>query len=232
MVKLPLTQLKTKDIERIVGYPNREPALYDALAARLAAFKDDPAKAFSEPFYKTGKDGKCGVLVKAVRVENVQKSGLLVRKDESGKMQGVADNATMVRVDVFGKNGKNYLVPVYAWQVEKGELPNRAVVAYADEEDWDEMDDSFEFKFSLYPNDLVEVVTKKDKFFGYYSGFNRATGAINIKEHDLSKSKVKNGVYEGIGVKTAQSFQKYQVDTLGKTIRLCKPEKRMGFKKK
>ncbi|HFC6394622.1 TPA: type II CRISPR RNA-guided endonuclease Cas9 [Neisseria bacilliformis] len=232
VVKLPLTQLKTKDIERIVGYPNREPALYDALAARLAAFKDDPAKAFSEPFYKTGKDGKCGVLVKAVRVENVQKSGLLVRKDESGKMQGVADNATMVRVDVFGKNGKNYLVPVYAWQVEKGELPNRAVVAYADEEDWDEMDDSFEFKFSLYPNDLVEVVTKKDKFFGYYSGFNRATGAINIKEHDLSKSKVKNGVYEGIGVKTAQSFQKYQVDTLGKTIRLCKPEKRMGFKKK
>jgi CRISPR-associated protein, csn1 family len=224
--------LKTKDIERIVGYPNREPALYEALTARLAAFNDDPAKAFAEPFYKTGKDGKRGALVKAVRVENVQKSGLLVRKDESGKMQGVADNETMVRVDVFGKNGKNYLVPVYAWQVEKGEVPNRAVVAYADEEDWDEMDDSFEFKFSLYPNDLVEVVTKKDKFFGYYSGFNRATGAINIKEHDLSKSKVKNGVYEGIGVKTAQSFQKYQVDTLGKTIRLCKPEKRMGFKKK
>jgi len=224
--------LKTKDIERIVGYPNREPALYEALTARLAAFNDDPAKAFAEPFYKTGKDGKRGALVKAMRVENVQKSGLLVRKDESGKMQGVADNETMVRVDVFGKNGKNYLVPVYAWQVEKGEVPNRAVVAYADEEDWDEMDDSFEFKFSLYPNDLVEVVTKKDKFFGYYSGFNRATGAINIKEHDLSKSKVKNGVYEGIGVKTAQSFQKYQVDTLGKTIRLCKPEKRMGFKKK
>ena len=224
--------LKTKDIERIVGYPNREPALYEALTARLAAFNDDPAKAFAEPFYKTGKDGKRGALVKSVRVGNVQKSGLLVRKDESGKMQGVADNATMVRVDVFGKNGKNYLVPIYAWQVEKGELPNRAVVAYADEEDWDVMDDSFEFKFSLYPNDLVEVVTKKDKFFGYYSGFNRATGAINIKEHDLSKSKVKNGVYEGIGVKTAQSFQKYQVDTLGKTIRLCKTEKRMGFKKK
>ena len=232
VVKLPLTQLKNKDIERIVGYPNREPALYEALAARLAAFKDDSVKAFAEPFYKTGKEGKCGALVKAVRVENVQKSGVLVRKDESGKMQGVADNATMVRVDVFGKNGKNYLVPIYAWQVEKGELPNRAVVAYADEEDWDVMDDSFEFKFSLYPNDLVEVVTKKDKFFGYYSGFNRATGAINIKEHDLSKSKVKNGVYEGIGVKTAQSFQKYQVDTLGKTIRLCKTEKRMGFKKK
>ena len=232
VVKKPLTTLKLKDIEKIVGYPNREPALYEALHERLERFKDDPAKAFAEPFYKPAKDGGQGALVKAVRVEDVQKTGVMVRKDHHGIARGIADNATMVRVDVFGKGGKNYLVSVYAWQVAQGILPNRAVVAYADEEDWDVMDESFEFKFSLYPNDLVEVVSKKGRILGYYASLNRATGAIDIREHDLSKEKVKNGIHQSVGVKTVLSFEKYQVDVLGKTIRRCKPEKLPELKRK
>lgn len=232
VVKKPLTALKLKDIEKIVGYPDREPALHEALRARLEAFKDDPAKAFAEPFYKPGKNGGQGALVKAVRVEDVQKTGVPVRKNRQGVAQGIADNATMVRVDVFGKGGKNYLVPVYAWQVAQGVLPNRAVVQGKDESDWDEMDDSFEFRFALYPNDLVEVVTKKERIFGYYAGLNRATGAIDIREHDLSKEKVKNGVHQSVGVKTALSFQKYQTDPLGKDIRPCKPEQRPELKQR
>lgn len=163
-------------------------------------------------------------MVKSVRVEDVQKTGVMVRNHK-----GIADNATMVRVDVFGKGGKNYLVPVYAWQVAKGILPNRAVVAYADEADWDEMDESFEFKFTLYPNDLVEVVSKKERIFGYYSGLDRATGAIGIKEHDMEQSKGKAGLYR-VGVKTVLSFQKYQIDPLGKEIRPCKAEQRPELK--
>ncbi|MCP1659451.1 type II CRISPR RNA-guided endonuclease Cas9 [Neisseria perflava] len=220
VVKLPLTQLKTKDIERIVGYPNREPALYNALAARLAAFKDDPAKAFEQPFYKLDKHGNKGAQIKSVRVELVQKSGVMVRDGN-----GIADNATMVRVDVFGKDGKNYLVPVYAWQVAQGSLPNKAVVHGKDEAEWDEMDDSFAFKFTLYPNDLVEVVSKKETLLGYYVGLDRATGAIGIKAHDLDKNFGKDGI-QRVGVKTVLSFQKYQVDPLGKEIRLSKPKNR------
>lgn len=227
VVKKPLTALKLKDIEKIVGYPDREPALYDALRQRLQAFKDEPAKAFAEPFYKPAKDGRQGALVKAVRVEDVQKSGVMVR---DGK--GIADNATMVRVDVFTKGGKNYLVPIYAWQVAKGILPNRAVVAHANESDWDEMDESFEFKFSLYPNDLVEVVSKKGRIFGYFASCHRGTGNINIRIHDLDSKVGKDGMLEGVGVKTAISFKKYQVDPLGKEIRLCKAEKRPELKNK
>lgn len=227
VVKKPLTALKSKDIASIVGYPDREPALYAALLERLAAHNDDPAKAFDDPFYKPTKDGGQGALVKAVRVEDVQKTGVMVRGGN-----GIADNATMVRVDVFGKNGKNYLVPVYAWQVAKGILPNRAVVAFKDEVDWDEMDESYVFKFSLYPNDLVEVITKKGRIFGYFAGCHRGTGNINIRIHDLDSKIGKNGVLEGIGVKTALSFQKYQIDPLGKEIRLCKPEKRPELKNK
>ncbi|STZ75509.1 type II CRISPR RNA-guided endonuclease Cas9 [Bergeriella denitrificans] len=228
VVKKPLTQLKLKDIEKIVGYEQaREPALYAALEARLRAHNDDPVKAFAEPFYKPAKDGRQGALVKAVRVEDVQKTGVMVRDGN-----GIADNATMVRVDVFGKNGKNYLVPVYAWQVAKGVLPNRAVVQGKDEADWEVMDESFAFKFSLYPNDLVEVITKKGRIFGYFASCHRGTGNINIRIHDLDSKIGKNGMLEGVGVKTALSFQKYQIDPLGKKIRLCKPEKRLELKNK
>ncbi|MCP2041066.1 CRISPR-associated endonuclease Csn1 [Neisseria sp. HSC-16F19] len=227
VVKKPLTALKSKDIASIVGHPDREPALYAALLERLAAHNDDPAKAFADPFYKPAKDGGQGALVKAVRVEDVQKTGVMVRGGN-----GIADNATMVRVDVFGKNGKNYLVPVYAWQVAKGILPNRAVVANKDESSWDLIDESFDFRFSIYPNDLIKVVTKKEEFFGYYVGLDRATGAITLKEHDLDRKKGKDGVHRSIGVKAVPVFQKYQIDPLGKEIRLCKPEKRPELKNK
>lgn len=213
--RVPLTQLKLKDLENMVNR-EREKALYEALKVRLEKFNNDPAKAFAEPFYKKG-----GQQVKAVRVEQVQKSGVLVRQEN-----GVADNASMVRVDVFIKGGKYFLVPIYTWQVAKGILPNRAVIANKDENEWEEMDEKSQFQFALYPNDLVEVVTKKEKFFGYYCGLNRHTGGINIRTHDLNNNQGKKGVFEGVGVKIALSFTKYQVDELGKNIRPCRPMKK------
>lgn len=214
MIKIPLTKLKLKDLELMVNR-EREKDLYDALKTRLEAFNDDPAKAFAEPFMKKG-----GAIVKSVRVEQVQKSGVLVRQGN-----GVADNASMVRVDVFTKDGKYFLVPIYTWQVAKGILPNKAVIQGKDEEDWEDIDDAT-FQFSLHPNDLISVKTKKDEFLGYFNGLNRHTGGINIRTHDLEKSKGKQGIFEGIGVKIALSFEKYQIDELGKNIRLCKPSKR------
>lgn len=219
VLRVPLTQLKLKDLEKMVNR-EREPKLYEALKARLEAHKDDPAKAFAEPFYKYDKAGNRTQQVKAVRVEQVQKTGVWVRNHN-----GIADNATMVRVDVFEKSGKYYLVPIYSWQVAKGILPDRAVVQGKDEEDWTIMDDSFEFKFVLYANDLIKVQLKKDSFFGYFIGLDRATGQISLRHHDLDKSKGKDGIYR-IGVKTALSFQKYQIDELGKEIRPCRLKKR------
>lgn len=215
ILKVPLSQLKLNLLENMVNR-EREPELYKALKTRLEQFENNPAKAFTEPFYKKG-----GQQVKSVRVEMVQKTGVLVR---NGK--GIADNASMVRVDVFTKSGKYFLVPIYTWQVAKGILPNKAIVAHKDESQWDEIDDSFKFKFSIYSNDLIKVVTKKETFFGYYSGCDRATAAISIKEHDSEKTKGKDGLHRSIGVKTAVSFEKYQVDELGKNIRLCRLSKR------
>ena len=220
VLRVPLTQLKLKDLEKMVNR-EREPKLYEGLKARLETHKDDPAKAFAEPFYKYDKAGNRTQQVKAVRVEQVQKTGVWVRNHN-----GIADNATMVRVDVFEKGGKYYLVLVYSWQVAKGILPDRTVVALKEENEWQKLDHSFNYKFSLFKNDLVKIKTKKAEFFGYYDGFNRWTGAIDIRIHDTEITVGKKGVIEGIGVKTALSFQKYQIDELGKEIRLCRLKKR------
>jgi len=220
VLRVPLTQLKLKDLEKMVNR-EREPKLYEGLKARLEAHKDDPAKAFAEPFYKYDKAGNRTQQVKAVRVEQVQKTGVWVRN-----YNGIADNATMVRVDVFEKGGKYYLVPIYSWQVAKGILPDRAVVQGKDEEDWTVMDDSFEFKFVLYANDLIKLTAKKNEFLGYFVSLNRATGAIDIRTHDTDSTKGKNGIFQSVGVKTALSFQKYQIDELGKEIRPCRLKKR------
>ncbi|TGZ98334.1 type II CRISPR RNA-guided endonuclease Cas9 [Rodentibacter pneumotropicus] len=215
VLKVPLTQLKLSDLERMVNR-DRESALFEGLKTRLEQFDNDPVKAFAEPFYKKG-----GTLVKSVRVEQTQKSGVLVRDGN-----GVADNASMVRVDVFTKGGKYFLVPIYTWQVAKGILPNRAATQGKDENDWDIMDEMATFQFSLCQNDLIKLVTKKKTIFGYFNGLNRATSNINIKEHDLDKSKGKLGIYLEVGVKLAISLEKYQVDELGKNIRPCRPTKR------
>ena len=220
VLRVPLTQLKLKDLEKMVNR-EREPKLCEGLKARLEAHKDDPTKAFAEPFYKYDKAGNRTQQVKAVRVEQVQKTGVWVRNHN-----GIADNATMVRVDVFEKGGKYYLVPIYSWQVAKGILPDRAVVAYADEEDWTVIDESFRFKFVLYSNDLIKVTAKKNVFFGYFVSLNRATGAIDIRVHDTDNTKGKNGIFQSVGVKTALSFQKYQIDELGKEIRPCRLKQR------
>ncbi|MDP8162702.1 type II CRISPR RNA-guided endonuclease Cas9 [Pasteurella skyensis] len=217
--RIALTSLKLNMLENMVN-KDKEKALYQALKERLEQFNNDSAKAFAEPFYKKG-----GQQVKKIRVKQIQKTGVIVHQGN-----GVADNASMVRVDVFEKANKFYLVPIYTWQVAKGILPNKAAIANKNEDEWQEMDESFTFKFSIHPNDLIKVTTKKEVYFGYYVAMDRHTAAINIRESDLERSKGKDGLHRGIGVKTALSFEKYDIDPLGKNIRLCQPKARQPIR--
>ena len=111
---------------------------------------------------------------------------------------GLADNGEMLRVDVFTKLGKFYLVPIYLADRVRGVLPNKAIRAATLEKDWPEMDATYHFAFSLCNNDLVLISDKDgdDGAFlrGYYKGTDRAAGAINLEAHDRSWLK------RGIGV--------------------------------
>ena len=235
--KTPLAQLKlTKDKTAILGYNEKakrdDRLLYDALLARLQAADGDGEKAFAEPFYKPTKDGRRGPLVRKVWIDSAFNAGMVL---EDGK--SVADNGGMVRIDVFRKDGKYFCVPVYTKDVYAKHLPDRAITAGKKYSDWTKIDETFEFLFALFANDLIYVKAEKsfkrnpldkeekqshkepDGYF-YYKGIDITTGAALLITHDHS--------YETrLGLKTLLRLEKYTVDVLGEKYPVRK-EKRLN----
>lgn len=135
--------------------------------------------------------------------------------------KGVCDNGDMPRVDVFTKDGKYYLIPIYVADFAKNELPNNAIVAGKDKE-WIEMDETYEFLFSLHKDDLFEIKLKnKEPFIGYFRGVHSGTAGITLRKIDSDRE------ISGIGSKMAQYINKYTIDPLG-YYHEVKGEKRLG----
>jgi CRISPR-associated endonuclease Csn1 len=219
-----LTSLSKGDLENLVD-KERNIKLYNVLAERLAQFGGDAKKAFAEPIYMpTNNPSKPAPRIMSVNIITNEKSGIEING-------GLASNGDMVRVDVFKKNGKYFLVPIYVHQFAKGELPNRAIMQGKDESEWEVMDDK-DFIFSLHKNEYVVIKTKKETIEGYYNSCDRATGNIALIAHDADpKFGIKKGkdfskekssekekdtrLKKGIGVKTALSLEKYVVDYFG-----------------
>ncbi len=222
--KVPLASLTLKALDNLID-PHRNEKLYSAIRARLEAHSGKGDKAFppNNPLRKPGRNGEpTGPVVRSVNMVIDKLSGILVRG-------GVAKNDTMLRIDVFTKDRRFHLVPVYVHHRVAKVLPDRAIVAFKDEKEWTLIDDSFSFCFSLYPNDLVRVHQKgKEQILGYYGSCHRGTGNINIWAHDRSHQIGKDGMIEGIGVKTAISFEKFNVDVLG-NVYPANPEPRRGL---
>ena len=238
--KTELTKLKLKNGE-IDGYynPDSDRLLYEALKARLIAFDGDAAKAFAEPFYKPKHDGTPGPLVKKVKIVEKTTLNTLVHQGRA-----IADNDSMVRIDVFYVEGDGYyFVPIYVADTVKPQLPNRAVVANKPYDQWKAMNDD-DFVFSLYPGDPVcihkrngitmklknkqSTLTKSEyipdkREVLYYTGADISTGAIHVCNHDRTY------MARSIGIKTLLNIEKYQVDVLGNHTRIEK-EKRQTFR--
>lgn len=240
ILKTDLSALKLKNGE-IKGYyrPESDRLLYEALKKRLEAFGGKGEEAFKEPFYKPKADGTPGPLVKKVKI--IEKSSLNVPVH---KGKGVAYNDMRVRIDIFGVNEKGkmayYFVPVYVSDTVKKELPCRAVVQGKSYENWKIMDDK-DFLFSIYPNDMIHVVSKRDLSFTaakesslaatmktkdtcvYYKTADISAGNITVINHDNSYG------IKSMGIKTLLQLEKCEVDVLG-NISVVKQEKRQGFR--
>ncbi|MCL2409222.1 MAG: type II CRISPR RNA-guided endonuclease Cas9 [Oscillospiraceae bacterium] len=241
--KVALTSLKLDKNNEIENYhnPNDDRLLYNALRQRLIDFDGNAADAFKDPFYKPKSDKpkddeQPPSLVKKVKICEKNTLNVPVHKG-----RGVADNDSMVRVDVFHIEGDGYyLVPIYVADTLKDTLPNKAIVAAKPYSDWKEMSDD-NFAFSLYPNDLIYVKSKKpmtfskvrkeskladkmeqDGAFVYYKGTGIAGGQMTVIYHDNSYT------IQSLGSKTLQVFEKYQVDVLGNISKVGR-EKRQGF---
>jgi len=240
--KIALPNLTLKDLDSLAD-PHRNTKLYGAIRERLEAHggKGDKAFSASNPLHKPDKDGNpTGPIVRTVTKVIDKLSGIPVRG-------GIAKNDTMLRVDVFTKAGKFHLVPVYVHHRVTG-LPNRAIVAFKDEHEWTLIDESFDWCFSLYPNDLVKVTQKNgETILGYYRSCHSGTGALNIALHDRHAFGEKTtslayfkkdpdkpipndklGLIESVGVKMAAQLEKFHVDVLG-NVYPAPPEKRRGL---
>lgn len=218
--KVALSSLTLKDMDKLMD-PHRNEKLYAAIRTRLEEFGGKGDKAFTpdNPLYKPDKDGNpTGPIVRSVTMVIDKLSGIPVRG-------GIAKNDSMLRVDVFTKAGKFYLVPVYVHHGVLG-MPNRAIVGGCDEDKWTLMDESFPFLFSAYPNDLIRVKLKQETRFGYFAGCDRSTAAIHLWSHDRNKLVGKDGLIRSIGVKNALSVEKLNVDVLGNIYPAPKEERR------
>lgn len=253
LAKLKLSQDKDGNDIIVSGtgeYYNKEDdkLLYNALLKRLKEFDGNGEKAFpsGENFYKPTSDGKNGPPVKKVKI--IEKASLTVPVlKNNGNFTGVAANGDMVRTDVFYCDGSKdkkikgyYCVPIYVSDTKKDKLPNKAC-CNGGYEKWKEMDDN-DFIFSLYPNDLIKIASKKatsmklknegsslDKEITfkekllYYIKLDIASGNITFITNDAS--------YEGRkGVNGLDKLEKYTVDILGNYYPV-KKETRQSFSK-
>lgn len=158
----------------------------------------------------------------------------------------VADNGSMVRTDIFRhkSSGKFYGVPIYTMDYALGKLPNKAVVSGKDKagviKEWLEMDENYEFCFSLFKDDLL-LVQKKEMSKAelcYFVGFVTSNAQINVEKHDNhfttltdnQKLLFTNATPQevkglSIGIQNLKVFEKWQVSPLGEV-------KKAEFKKR
>ncbi|MBX9597391.1 MAG: type II CRISPR RNA-guided endonuclease Cas9 [Burkholderiales bacterium] len=88
-------------------YKQHNPNIYKLLKERLEKHDNDAKKAFAKPLLAPRKDGTPSEhQIKTIKVIQAQNTGVEVN-------HGIADNGGMVRIDIFTKDGKNYIVPVY-----------------------------------------------------------------------------------------------------------------------
>ena len=149
----------------------------------------------------------------------------------------IVANGPMVRVDIFKhkQSGRFYAVPIYTMDFALGILPNKAVVSGKDTKskvikDWLEMDSCYEFCFSLFKDDVIEV-QKRDMEkpeLAYFVSLNTSSASIALVKHDnkfetltsnqaklFSNAKENNVIVEGLGIQNLKVFKKYKVSPLG-----------------
>lgn len=236
------TDLSDLNKEKMARYFNKESdtRLYNAIIERLEKYDYDGKRAFKEPFYKPTKDGRQGPVVRSVKIKDKSTSGMLIDKTNA-----LVGNEAMIRVDIFTKDNQYYAIPIYVADLYKGELPNR--IPSKSKNGWSQLDDSYQFLFTLHKDDLVLVENRE----GIKLTKERDCSKSNLDKEivcnqellyfnsfdiDGSRIKITNNInsHKGrVGIKTLLQFKKYTVDVLGNYSEV-KSEKRLPleFKKK
>ena len=177
--RVSLDKINKQNIENIYG----DDVVKRVIRERLEQFDWDNKKAFEKPLYKPSTKSNNPNQIKSVKLKENTESGVFLNKGKA-----FAKNSSMVRIDVFKKEDKYYIVPIYVADTTRLELPNKAITAGRTEKDWTVIDNTFEFQFTLYPNDLISIESNNEVYnHVYYVKTHRGTGGITVKLHDASK---------------------------------------------
>jgi CRISPR-associated endonuclease Csn1 len=207
---------EAKSIEASLGRGKERRKPTDTENAKLELLRAFPRK----PLRDDPESGPfTGPVIRTVKVNAGNMSGIQVRN-------GLVAQESLIRVDVYVKDTKFYLVPLYIADTVRRKQPHQT----ADGET--QIDDSFDFRFSLHPNDLAKVTLKgKGSILGYFRGYGGPPNPYNITLalHDRAKNgherANEKGEIPSIGIKTALSVEKFHVDVLG-NVYPAPPEKR------
>jgi len=129
---------------------------------------------------------------------------------------GLAEAGEVKRIDVFLKKGKYHFVYMYVNDFVKDSIKNITIKDV-------KIDDSFQFIFSVFKNDLIKLEYKDKNVFGYLK-FAEGDGRFNISSHQQSQLDKK---LDRHATGSLINIKKYQVDPLGNYVEV-KSEKRQG----
>ncbi|WP_018922791.1 type II CRISPR RNA-guided endonuclease Cas9 [Salsuginibacillus kocurii] len=204
--KVPLNEIKFDENGDFKMF-NKEsdPATYEVIKQRLLENNGDSNIAFEKPLYKPSKKGN-GNEIKRVKVIKEQKT---MMRQVNG---GIAENGDLVRIDFFQKDKKYVMVPIYTWDTIEPVLPDKYVVGGKGYQQWPKITEDYHFSASIYPYELIRVVTKKgvDRFY-YFSSLNIGKNVIKVIECNIPHQE-----YIEIGVNSITLLEKYEMNVLGK----------------
>jgi len=113
-------------------------------------------------------------------------------------------------VDIYSYKNKFSLVPHYVDDIARGVLRRKGILAHKDENNWEPITPEHKFLFSLFPNDLVEVLQRNDdSVLGYYRTVDRDNGRLTLASHDGKEEDIR------VSMRTCKSIRKFQVGLLG-----------------
>jgi CRISPR-associated endonuclease Csn1 len=141
--------------------------------------------------------------------------------------RGWVTNGDMIRCDVFSKKGKYSLIPVYSHHLVHDSPPMRYIKANKPEGEWAEVDETFQFEFSLWRNSRFRVTEKpirgttvSNVVEGNFTSLHRGTGQVSYNLPDDHGADTL-----GVSPVTSLKFEKLYVDRLGRVYPIPK-EKR------
>ena len=117
----------------------------------------------------------------------IHKDTLYSKADKKGSLAirgGLAEKDNMFRCDVFEKDGRFFVVPVYLADFYE---ENRDDCFCPNDKEHEKPDETYRFKFSVFKDDFLSIETDKgEKFYGYMNQYGAQTGQFYIGSNDSS----------------------------------------------